>query len=83
MLRHYNPLGQALQVSVRDGQEVDRARLRSSLDIFVEMLEANLKLLVQRASALADGPTSALCACPPPLCGVPEPCEVVHATANL
>ena len=64
---------------MRDGQDVDRARLRSSLDVFVEMLEANLKLLVQRAPALAKGPTSALCARPPLLCGVPEPCEVVHA----
>ncbi len=68
---------------MRDGQDVDRARLRSSLDIFVEMLEANLKLLVPRASAFTTGQTSALCACPPMLSGVPEPCEVVHATVQL
>ncbi len=68
---------------MRDGQEVDRARLRSSLDIFVEMLEANLKLLVRRASAFANGPTSALCASPPLKCGLPEPCRLMHASAKL
>ena len=85
-LKHVRPLGWALQVSVPDGPEVDRARLRSSLGALAAMLEANLKLLVQRACAFGDGPTSPLCACGPLLCcfvmrqGL---AEAVHAKQSL